>query len=86
MHTSLLPQRAVQAGIDYDLDSHNPLLVRAVYGSRPPKMVVVVRDPVARLFSAFHGYPHYHGKYGTAPRGTADRPSFPWCCTFGLRC
>ncbi|GFR42500.1 hypothetical protein Agub_g3302 [Astrephomene gubernaculifera] len=62
-------QRAVSAGIDYDTEAHNPLLVRAVYGNRPPKMILVVRDPIPRLYSAFMGYPHYYGKYGKTSAG-----------------
>lgn len=58
------PQRAKEAGIDWDSEAHNPLLVRAVYGARPPKMILLARDPIRRLYSAFMGYPHYYGKYG----------------------
>lgn len=57
-------QRAAKAGIDYMKDQHLPLLVRAVYGNRIPKMVLLARDPVQRLYSAYFGYPHYHNKYG----------------------
>ncbi|PNH00714.1 hypothetical protein TSOC_013450, partial [Tetrabaena socialis] len=61
--------RSAAAGIDYDREAHNPLLVRAVYGLRPPKMILLARNPIDRLFSAFHGYPHYHGKYGKNSAG-----------------
>ncbi|GLC34028.1 hypothetical protein PLESTB_000830200 [Pleodorina starrii] len=62
-------KRATEAGVDWDTEAHNPLLVRAVYGDRPPKMILVARDPIARLYSAYHGYPHYHGKYGKSSSG-----------------
>eukprot|EP00198_Chlamydomonas_reinhardtii_P007820 XP_001697157.1 predicted protein [Chlamydomonas reinhardtii] len=45
-------QRAKEAGIDWDSEAHNPLLVRAVYGARPPKMILLARDPIRRLYSA----------------------------------
>ncbi|EFJ53051.1 hypothetical protein VOLCADRAFT_85926 [Volvox carteri f. nagariensis] len=62
-------KRATDAGIDWETEAHNPLLVRAVYGDKMPKMILVARDPIARLYSAFHGYPHYHGKYGKSSSG-----------------
>ena len=80
-------QLAARAGIDHDKEMHNPLLVRAVYGQRPPKMVVVVRNPLPRLLSAFYGYPHYFGKYGEhrpplRSTGARSAPSHPvHCCS-----
>ncbi|GLI66090.1 hypothetical protein VaNZ11_009812 [Volvox africanus] len=62
-------KRATEAGIRWDTEAHNPLLMRAVYGDRPPKLILVARDPIARLYSAFHGYPHYHNKYGKSSAG-----------------
>ncbi|KAG2501323.1 hypothetical protein HYH03_001116 [Edaphochlamys debaryana] len=53
-------ERAKLAGIDWRTEAHNPLLVRGVYGARPPKMILLAREPLRRLFSAYHGYPHYH--------------------------
>lgn len=47
-------QVAVQHGMNYD-DQHLPLLMRAVYVDRMPRMVVMVRDPVDRLHSAYYG-------------------------------
>lgn len=64
-------QRAEEAGIKWDTEAHNPLLLRAVYGERPPKMILVAREPISRLYSAFHGYPHYNGKYGGLVAGCA---------------
>ncbi|KAG2501332.1 hypothetical protein HYH03_001123 [Edaphochlamys debaryana] len=61
--------KAATAGIDYETEQHNPLLIRAVYGARPPKMIVLVREPIARLYSAYHNYPHYHTKYGKSSAG-----------------
>ncbi|PNW70584.1 hypothetical protein CHLRE_17g725950v5 [Chlamydomonas reinhardtii] len=65
-------QRAKEAGIDWDSEAHNPLLVRAVYGARPPKMILLARDPIRRLYSAFMGYPHYYGKYGRNSTGFTE--------------
>ncbi len=54
------PQASDEAGLDYRLDQHTPLLMRAVYGSeRVPRLVALVRDPVERIHSAYWGYPHY---------------------------
>lgn len=44
---------AAQAGLDYRRDVHLPLLVRAMYGERPPRMVLLVRDPMERIISGF---------------------------------
>ena len=35
---------------------HLPVMLRAVYANRPPRMVVLLRDPVERLHSAFYGW------------------------------
>jgi hypothetical protein len=40
-------------GVSYD-DLHLPALMSAVYGQRKPKMIVMLRDPVERLHSAFY--------------------------------
>jgi hypothetical protein len=42
-------QRAKAAGIPYK-DMQLPMLIRAVYGSRPPRLITMVRDPVERLY------------------------------------
>lgn len=47
MYAHAWAQMAVQAGISYD-DMHLPLLLSAAYGARPPKMIVLLRDPVER--------------------------------------
>ncbi|GFH11325.1 sulfotransferase [Haematococcus lacustris] len=60
---------AKQAGIDYDLDQHLPLIMRALYMTRPPRLVALLRNPLDRLHSAYYGYPHYHGKFGDNPEG-----------------
>lgn len=62
-------QLAAKAGIDHQRDAHIPLLVAAVYGARPPKMVLVARNPLPRLYSAYWAYPHYHLRYGKSPKG-----------------
>ena len=36
-----------------------PLLVRGVYGTKLPRLVVVLREPSERLHSAWHEYHQY---------------------------
>lgn len=57
---------ATQAAADLGLEPHDlstPLLMRAVYGPRPPKLIAVVRAPTARLHAAYHIHPHYHEQW-----------------------
>ena len=56
---------ADQHGFDYFRDQNIPLLMRAVYGNKLPRMVVVIRDPVERLHSAYYG----EGGRGEDPGG-----------------
>eukprot|EP00983_Pelagomonas_calceolata_P091275 1157523-Pelagomonas_calceolata.AAC.4 len=55
--------------MNYD-DLHLPAIVSAAYGAGTfkPKMIVLLRDPIERLHSAFYGYAHYQ-KYGHTPEG-----------------
>jgi hypothetical protein len=39
--------RATEAGIEYR-QMHTPLLMKAVYGKKSPKFVVMLRDPLQR--------------------------------------
>ncbi len=55
-------QVAQEHGFDFMRDQNIPLLMRAVYGSKLPRLLAVLRDPVQRLHSAFYGYPHYFNK------------------------
>lgn len=41
-----------------------PHLMRAAYGDAEPKFIVIVREPGARLRSAFYNYEHYRKRYG----------------------
>lgn len=47
-------QAAVQAGLPYT-DVQLPMLMRALYGSRSPKFVLLLRNPVDRIYSAYFG-------------------------------
>ncbi|KAG1658985.1 hypothetical protein FOA52_008687 [Chlamydomonas sp. UWO 241] len=60
---------ATDHGYDYVRDQNNPTLMRAVYGNTLPRLVVVLRNPVARIHSAFFGYPHYYEKHGRHQAG-----------------
>lgn len=55
-----------EAGIDYD-EAHVPLLLHAAYGEWPVKMIVMLRNPIERLWTAFHEYGQYKGRYGATP-------------------
>ena len=46
-----------------------PQLVKAVYGEYPLRLLVMLRDPVERLHSAFFGYEHYGRKYSATEKG-----------------
>jgi hypothetical protein len=59
-------QAVSEAGIDYD-EAHVPLLLHAAYGDWPFKMIVMLRNPIERLWTAFHEYGQYKGKYGATP-------------------
>ena len=60
----LLPSSQVAAdhGFDYMRDQNVALLARAVYSSKLPRLVAVLRNPIDRIHSAFYGYPHYFGR------------------------
>lgn len=65
-------QAAEQAGFDFD-DVHMPLMMSAVYGrERAPKLLMVLRNPIDRLYTAYWSHPHYKGKYGQTPEGFLD--------------
>jgi hypothetical protein len=34
-----------------------PLLMRAAYGARPPRLIAVIREPVARFHAAYYAEP-----------------------------
>jgi hypothetical protein len=51
-----------------------PLIMRAAYGSRPPKLIVLLRNPVDRLHAAFWDYDHYTSKYGQTPQVVSGFP------------
>ena len=48
-----------------------PHLMRAAYGASPPKFVIILREPGARLHDSFwyDGYAHYRSKYGADEAG-----------------
>ena len=48
------PQAAADAWLSY-ADVQLPLLMRAVYGNRSPKFILLLRNPVDRIYSAFYG-------------------------------
>jgi hypothetical protein len=60
---------AAAHGFDYLLDQAVPLLARAVYGDKLPKLVAVLRNPTERLHSAYYGYDHYFNRHGRNASG-----------------
>ena len=56
-------KEAEQAGLTYE-QMQTPLLMRALYGTASPKFIVVLRNPTARVHSAFWFYGHYWERYG----------------------
>jgi len=54
---------AEKAGLTYE-QMQTPLLLRALYSEAQPKFIVMLREPVARLHSAFWFYGHYWERYG----------------------
>ena len=46
-----------------------PHLMRAVYGEREVKIIAVLREPAARLHSAFWNYEHYRTRFGATEDG-----------------
>ncbi|KAG1660053.1 hypothetical protein FOA52_010038 [Chlamydomonas sp. UWO 241] len=49
-----------------------PVLMAAAYGpgtARLPKMLLLLRNPIDRLHSAYWSHPHYKGKYGESAQG-----------------
>lgn len=59
----LCAQVIAEAGVDFD-EAHLPLLLHAAYGAWPLKLIVLLRNPVDRLVSAFWSYAHYKARYG----------------------
>ncbi|KAL6753537.1 P-loop containing nucleoside triphosphate hydrolase protein [Haematococcus lacustris] len=55
-------------GVAYDT-LHLPLIMSAVYGSWQPRMVVLLRNPIDRLYCAYWLHPHYKSKYGDSAEG-----------------
>ena len=66
-------QVAAKHGLSLD-DIHVPLLVRAVYGNFPVKIVALLRNPVDRIKSAYYGLAHYRDVYGDNPEVTNGAP------------
>ncbi|GAX80445.1 hypothetical protein CEUSTIGMA_g7884.t1 [Chlamydomonas eustigma] len=60
---------ALDHGFDFMRDQNIPLLMRAVYAEKLPRLVAVLRDPIDRIHSAYYGYPHYHSRHGRNPTG-----------------
>lgn len=50
-------------------DLHLPTIMRGAYGKRPPKFIMMVRNPIDRLHSAYYGHEQYKSKYGKDPDG-----------------
>ncbi|PNW78886.1 hypothetical protein CHLRE_09g393321v5 [Chlamydomonas reinhardtii] len=61
-------QVAKKIGIPYN-DMSLPLVLSAVYGKRPPRMIIMLRNPIERLYSSFWRYSHYNTKYGNTVQG-----------------
>lgn len=59
---------AADLGLDYDF-KHLPFIMRAAYGNTSPKFIVMLRDPVERLYSAYWFYAHYQSRYGSTSQG-----------------
>jgi hypothetical protein len=66
-------QAVSEAGIEHD-EAHVPLLLHAAYGEWPVRLIVLLRNPIERLWSAFHEYGQYKGKYGATPEVAAYTP------------
>eukprot|EP00798_Chlamydomonas_sp_ICE-L_P006514 gene6512-3152_t len=63
-------QKAARSfGYDWMKDQNVPMLMRGVYGSFVPKLVIMLRNPVDRLHSAYFDHPKYHAKYGNSSEG-----------------
>eukprot|EP00798_Chlamydomonas_sp_ICE-L_P031207 gene31207-6356_t len=62
-------QVASEHKMDYVRDAINPMFMRAMYGQHEPKLVIMLREPIARLHSAYYGYPHYFGAFGKNSTG-----------------
>lgn len=50
----LTVQNAAKAGLRYE-DAQLPLIMRAVYGKQPPRFIVLLRDPIDRMHTGYHG-------------------------------
>jgi len=46
-----------------------PRLLKNVYSDFPLKLIVLLRDPVERLHTAYFNYHHYQAKYGRTEKG-----------------
>ena len=46
-----------------------PMLMRALYGNRTPKFVLLLRSPVDRIYSAFFGTRSLKERYGNTTTG-----------------
>ena len=69
--SSFRSQIAEAHGFDHLRDQAVPLLARAVYANKLPRLVVVLRNPIDRLHSAYYGYDHYFSRHGRNPSGGA---------------
>lgn len=59
---------AVNATVPYS-DLQLPMLMRALYGDRQPKFVLLLRRPTDRIHSAYFGTKHLLEKYGNHSEG-----------------
>ena len=46
-----------------------PQLMRAVYGTFQPMLIVLLRQPWTRMHASFYNYPHYSRKFGGSAAG-----------------
>jgi hypothetical protein len=53
------------------LDFNVPSFLATVMGARPPRVVLMLRDPTWRLWIAFHTYGQYPARYGRGAAGFA---------------
>ncbi|KAL6759406.1 P-loop containing nucleoside triphosphate hydrolase protein [Haematococcus lacustris] len=61
-------QVARAAGLAY-ADMQLPMIMRALYGSRPPRLVIMVRDPIERMYSNYMGVKNVYERYGRTSHG-----------------
>jgi len=74
-HDAAVDLPTVPAGGAFNFTT--PWLLRSFYGSRPPRLIALLRSPIDRLVHAFYGHPHYGKKYGAA-----STPQL-WCAQHG---